>query len=142
MPLRFAMEGAGGENVSPPYRWSDAPEATASFVLVVIDAHPVAHGWVHWAVADVPAGESVLPEGASGRAMPSGSVELENTFGFAGWGGPQPPRGTGAHDYRATVYALDTAVLGVRAGSSAADLMRAMEGHVLATASVSGLFER
>lgn len=136
------MRAAGGENISPPYEWRNAPEGTRSFALVVVDEHPMANGWVHWAVFALPAETRRLAAGASGSSMPAGAVELRSTFGSRGWGGPEPPPGSGRHEYKATLYALDITDPGVATDASAAELLRAIEGRVLGQASVSGFFSR
>jgi hypothetical protein len=145
IPLRHARRGVrGGANLSLPVQWSGVPPGTASFVLTVVDLHPIARRWLHWAVIDLPAGVTELPEGASGRArlMPSGAIELVNTFGEPGYGGPQPPRGSGTHEYAITLTALSRPTLELIAGATLQDVERAMRGSVLASASLSGWFEQ
>ena len=144
MPARFAGTGvAGGMNASPPLSWDDPPAGALSFALAVIDVHPVAHHWVHWLVADISGDVRGLAERASlTPAMPPGSLELASTFGRSGYGGPQPPAGTGPHDYVATLYALDVSRLGAHADSSWEDVQTAMAGHVLGTATLVGRFGR
>ena len=80
IPLSYVMPGAGGQNVSVPLSWSGAPAYTQSFVLAMVDPHPVANNWVHWLVIDLPKDSTSLPEGASGRTMPPGTQELKNSF--------------------------------------------------------------
>jgi len=144
IPARFAMRAVpGGQNVSIPYSWSSAPHGTRSFALTLVDTAPVAHDWVHWMVVDIPSDAASVPEGASKTsAMPDGAGELRNSFGSAGYGGPQPPPGTGQHPYVATLYALDVAKLGLSADSSLAQFNSAVAGHVLATATCTGTFGR
>jgi phosphatidylethanolamine-binding protein (PEBP) family uncharacterized protein len=50
--------------------------------------------------------------------------------------------GSGAHDYEVTVYAVDVAHLGVGPDSTLDHVRSAMAGHVLARASMVGLFGR
>ena len=38
--------------------------------------------------------------------MPKESVELLNSFGKKGWGGPQPPKNSGVHKYIFKIFAL------------------------------------
>lgn len=144
MPPRFAMRAVpGGQNISIPYVWRGAPPGTRSFALALVDMAPVARNWVHWLVTDLPADSSALREAASGTsAMPLGAVELRNTIGSVGYGGPQPPIGTGAHPYVATLYALDVDKLAVSASATREDVLRAMDGHVLAVATCTGRFGR
>lgn len=131
-----------GSDLSPQLAWEGAPEGTRSFALACVDRSPVAHGWVHWLVVGIPADAAALPEGASGSAMPHGSRELVNGFGTRGWGGPQPPPGTGAHVYEFTVYALDVADPRVADGGGIGDVLSAVRAHVLTTGVLNGTFER
>jgi Raf kinase inhibitor-like YbhB/YbcL family protein len=144
IPARFANSGvAGGRNVSVPLAWNGEPQGTRSFVVAMIDHHPVAHGWVHWLVVDVPASVHALPEGASGTfAMPSQASELPTSYGEPGYGGPQPPAGSGEHDYVTTVFALDTEHLPVGASARWEAVEDAMRGHVLGSATLTGRFGR
>jgi Raf kinase inhibitor-like YbhB/YbcL family protein len=58
-------------------------------------------------VINIPATIHELPLDASNKKMPSGCIEINNSFGFKGYGGPQPPDGTGTHPYIFSVYALN-----------------------------------
>ncbi|MDR3570513.1 MAG: YbhB/YbcL family Raf kinase inhibitor-like protein [Syntrophobacteraceae bacterium] len=140
IPARYARPAAGGANVSLPLTWSGAPPGTKSFALSIVDHHPVARMWVHWMVIDIPAGRMSLPEGASGGHMPPGSVELVNSFKDAGYGGPQPPRGSGPHPYVITVYALDVARLELKPDTTLAGFKEAIGKKVLGKASITGYF--
>lgn len=100
MPARFAMRAVdGGQNISPALSWKNAPAGTKSMAVTCIDIHPVAHKWVHWMVINIPVGCTGFPEGASPGKLPRGSKELDNSYGENGYGGPQPPKGSGVHNY-------------------------------------------
>lgn len=144
MPARFAtIQVGGGRGVSVPLEWGDEPAGTRSFLIEMVDHHPVARGWVHWLVADVPGSVHAIGEGASGTpAMPQGALELPNTGGRIGYGGMQPPIGSGVHDYEITVLALDVEHLGVNPGASLAEANAFAEGHVLDSAGMVGRFGR
>jgi Raf kinase inhibitor-like YbhB/YbcL family protein len=140
IPPRYATTRIpGGSNLSIPYEWRNAPAGTRSFALVLIDRAPVARNWVHWIVYDIPATATGLQEGASPSALPAGAKELTNTFGSSGYGGLQPPRGTGRHPYETTLYALDVSTLALGPTADLSALQRAMQGHVLGTATMTGL---
>ncbi len=124
-----------GEDASPPLAWSGAPKGTASFALVCDDPDAPRGTWVHWVLCDLPADAKGLPASASA------GVPGKNDFGELGWGGPAPPRGHGAHRYEFRLYALDRR-LGLAPGASKADLVRAMKGHVLAEAHLTGTYRR
>jgi len=142
IPAEFARPGAGGQNVSPPLKWSDAPEGTKSLALAVIDIHPVANNWTHWLVINIPGKTASIQEAASGKNMPPGAAEFKNSFRTPGWGGPQPPRGTGPHTYVFTIYALDTDKLDLRPDAKPADFEKAIKGKVLGEASTRGTYEQ
>ena len=74
--------------------------------------------------------------------MPAGAVELKNSFGQTGYGGPQPPRGSGEHPYVVTLYALSVEKLDMGASPSLAAFKKALEGKTLGSASVTGKYEQ
>ncbi len=142
IPAKYANTGVkGGDNVSPPISWENTPDGTKSFVVAMIDEHPIANNWVHWAVIDIPADIDSLEEGASGN-LPVGAKELNNTFGESGYGGPQPPAGSGAHDYVTTVYALNVDSIDLSGQVTASQLEDALQGKILSSAELTGTFER
>jgi Raf kinase inhibitor-like YbhB/YbcL family protein len=142
IPIKYVMPGAGGKNVSLPLSWSDVPAGTKSFALAIVDPHPVANNWVHWLVIDMPPETTALGEGASRSSMPTGAVELKNSFGDTGYGGPQPPKGSGDHPYLVTLYALNVAKLDLPFQTSLAAFKKALEGKILATCTITGKFGR
>jgi len=142
IPVPYVMPGAGGKNISLPLAWTDAPPGTKSFALSMVDPHPVARNWVHWLVINLPGDVHSLAEGASGRKMPPGAQEIISSFGDPGYGGPQPPGGTGDHPYVATIYALNVPQLDLSGGATLAAFQKALEGKVLASASITGYFGR
>jgi hypothetical protein len=142
IPIQCVMTAAGGKNLSLPLTWKNAPQGTKSFALSIVDPHPVAQNWVHWLVINIPASATSLEEGASGKRMPAGAVELKNSFGHTGYGGPQPPRGSGEHPYVVTLYALSVEKLDMGASPSLAAFKKALEGKTLGSASVTGKYEQ
>lgn len=120
----------------------DVPTETKSFALSIVDPHPVAQNWVHWFVIDIPRTATALPEGASMHSMPSGSKELYNSYGDLGYGGPQPPKSSGRHSYEITLYALNTEKLDLSQNATLAAFMKTIEEKVLASARVTGFYER
>ena len=141
VPERSIHTSVGGKNISPGFQWNDAPAGTKTFCFSIVDPHPVARNWVHWLVVNIPGATTELPEGASRRAMPAGTVELVNGYGESGYGGPAPPKGTGPHPYIATIYALSTSV-DASTISTLKQFQQALEGKILAHASLTGFFER
>jgi len=136
---RYGKRGemrSGVPVLSPPLVIENAPAGTAFFALVMKDPDSVplcGYAWVHWLAADIP--EADIPEDAS-RTI--GFVQGVNDFGAVGYGGPTPP--DRAHTYLITVWALDGA-LGLQEGFSEGDLIAAMEGHILAEASLEAVYD-
>jgi Raf kinase inhibitor-like YbhB/YbcL family protein len=142
IPLKYVMPGAGGENLSPPLQWEDVPADAKSFAVSCYDPHPVAKNWVHWLVVNIPEEVHALPEGASRKAIPSGAVELVNSFGFRGYGGPQPPPSTGEHPYVFTVYALKVEKVNLSGRLSIEEFEESLKPYMLDKASITGYFGR
>jgi Raf kinase inhibitor-like YbhB/YbcL family protein len=83
-----------------------------------------------------------IEEGASRNKMPLGSLELKNSFGDIGYGGPQPPKGTGDHPYVVTMYALNVEKLNLGANTTLSAFKKAVEGKVLGSATITGKYGR
>lgn len=142
IPIQYVMPGAGGKNISIPLSWKNVPPGTKSFALSVVDPHPVARNWVHWLVINLPPNLTTLDEGASRKRMPSGSVELKNSWGDIGYGGPEPPAGTGDHPYVITLYALKVEDLDLKPNTSLGAFKKAIEGKIIGSASITGKYGR
>lgn len=137
IPAEFTCDGDDG---SPPLTWTDAPDGTESFALIVDDPDAPGGTFVHWVAYDLPATASELPAGVPAETvLPEGGVHGENSWSRLGYGGPCPP--DGSHRYFFKLYALDRS-LGLRPGATKRELVEAMEGHVLGEARLVGRYER
>lgn len=133
-----------GRDVSPALSWRDLPAGTKSLVLIVDDPDapdPAAPKmtWVHWVLYDLPPAATGLPEAVAPGALPMGTREGRNDWGRTGWGGPCPPIGT--HRYFFKLYALDV-LLGELSPPTKAKLEKAMQGHILAQATLIGTYRK
>lgn len=144
IPVKFCRQQVtDGQNISPQFKWSSIPQGTKSFVLIIADHHPIASDWVHWLVVNIPPDVNTIPEGASKTdKMPARSKELINTFGFIGYDGPQPPKGSGKHNYDAVIYALNIPNINLSGKVSEAELLRKIEPYILDSAQLTGYFGR
>ena len=138
IPRRYTCEG---DDVPPPLGWDGAPNGTRSFVLIVDDPDapdPAAPRmtYVHWVLYNIPALVRALPEG---EPIPAGTRQGTNDWKRTGYGGPCPP--IGRHRYFHKLYALDV-VLDDLGHPTKADVERAMDGHVLASAELIGTYQK
>jgi Raf kinase inhibitor-like YbhB/YbcL family protein len=140
IPKKYTCEGA---DVSPALSWSDAPENTKSFALIVDDPdapdpkNPKTT-WVHWVLYDIPASATSLPENVS--QLPSGTQQGVNDWKKTGYGGPCPP--VGRHRYFFKLYALDKTFAGELGKPTKQQLVDAIEGHVLKQATLIGTYQK
>ena len=142
---------AYGDNVSIDLSWADLPEGTQQLALICDDPIVVEIGmmeqpFVHWVMYNIPASASGLPAGLPSDATLEmdgleGAVNGLNGLRRPGYFGPRPPANGQLHAYHFRVYALDDA-LNLEPGLGKAELLDAMEGHVLATGMLMGHYER
>jgi hypothetical protein len=137
IPKKYTCDG---EDVSPPIEWSGIPDGTNSVALICDDPDAPMGTWVHWFIFNMPPDTRSLPEGA-GREKVSvnGAVIGINDSREIGYGGPCPP--SGVHRYYFRIYALDK-TLDLKQGAAKKDLLKAMEGHILARGELMGKYKR
>ena len=140
MAIKYTCEG---DDVSPALEWSGVPEGAKSLALIVDDPDapdPEAPRmvYVHWVLYDIPPSTTGVPEGVKTAQLPKGARGGKNDFGNTGYGGPCPP--IGRHRYFFKLYALDTTLGDLGAGSKA-DVEAAMRGHVLEHAELVGTYQ-
>jgi Raf kinase inhibitor-like YbhB/YbcL family protein len=151
IPVKFSQAAEGvapGEGLSPAMTWTNTPPGTQSFVLHMHDLdvarNKTTDDQAHWVVWNIPATATGLPEGVpKGAQLADGSHQISATG--------QMYRGPGAaatgplHHYMFEIYALDTK-LDVTPVADAfetrANVMKAMQGHILGKAVYGGLFKR
>ena len=147
IPTQYTCDGA---NISPALAWSDAPDNTQSFALIVDDPDVSAIAsakedapakvWVHWILFNIPSTVEYILEnqGTGGKevAFLQGATDFN---GLRGWGGPCPPSGN--HHYHFTLYALDT-FLDLPAGATKEQILEAMHGHILEQTTLIGTYQR
>ena len=142
-------QAAGPTAPSPALNWSQVPEGTQSFVLLMHDPEPVlAKGSkmdiTHWLIWNIPATSTGLAEGVAAGELPDGSRQVSlRSNAYMGPGAPPGPY----HHYTFELYALDTK-LDVpqgepqQASETRNAVVNAMDGHVLGKAVLVGRFHR
>ncbi len=138
IPAKYTCDG---NDVSPPLQWTNAPANTRCFALIADDPDAPVGTWVHWVLYDLPADSSALPENVAKTQNITGNAKQGvNDFRRLGYGGPCPPPGK-PHRYFFKLYALDR-VLDLKPAVTKKDLLKAMEGHVLAEGQLMGTYQR
>lgn len=126
---------------SPPLEWSAAPTNTQSVAILCDDPDAPAGDWVHWVLFNLAPDVRSLPENIARNAqLPGDAIQGLNDYDRAGYDGPCPPSGQ-THRYVFKVYALDTR-LDLDATARKNDLLKAMNGHILAQGSLWGTYAR
>jgi Raf kinase inhibitor-like YbhB/YbcL family protein len=135
VPQKYA--GRGG--VQPAFKFSNAPQGTLSYAIVFHDVDVALQGStndvLHWVAWNIPASANGIPEGK----LPDGAMQGNNITGQPGYMGPGAPAGPRYHHYVFELYALN-AMLDLPASASRDDLIKAMQGKVVAKAAYVGRY--
>lgn len=129
MPVKFTYDG---EDINPSLRIENLPEGTKSLALIVDDPDAPMKTWVHWVVYDIPLINRIDEDSIPGK-------QGINDSGAKDYHGPCPPSGT--HRYYFKIYALNK-ILALNDGISKMDLEKAMQGSILSSAELVGLYNR
>ena len=163
-------DGRGGKRyqhaVSPPLQWPGAPKITQAYVLLMADHSipklaettgktipktvPRETGY-HWVLINIPVKYHHLPAGVGTSDIGQMQYGIEGINYFSrighaivgGYGGPCPPLNDAViHQYVFTLYAIDEPDLSLSAngGFTGRDVIKALRGHVLATAVLVGKY--
>jgi Raf kinase inhibitor-like YbhB/YbcL family protein len=130
-----------GDNKSPALSWSGLPAEAKTLALIVRDPDAPMGSYVHWVLYNLPANLTGLPAAVPATpTIPQGGEQGVNGSGRSGYQGPCPPPGP-AHHYHFRLYALDRK-LNLAAGANADEVERAMNGHVISSTDLVGVFAR
>ena len=102
-----------------------------SLAVIVDDPDAPSAVFTHWLIWNIPP-INVIPGAITKKATinePFIAMQGTNDFGEIGYSGPCPPSGK-PHRYFFRVFGLDR-MLDLPAGAFAADLKKAMKGHVI-----------
>ncbi len=129
IPSKYTCQG---DDVNPQLNIEGIPSEAKSLVLIVDDPDAPGGMWVHWVVWNIPVVFRIEEDSVPGE-------QGLNDFGKQDYGGPCPPSGT--HRYMFKIYALDT-TLELDNDSDKKDVERAMQGHILTQAKLTGLYSK
>lgn len=130
IPAKYTCDG---DDVNPPLHIENVPAGTKSLALIVEDPDAPSGLWTHWAVWNINPNQREISE----NSVPRESVAGKNDFHRNSYGGPCPP--SGSHRYFFKIFALDC-VLGLAGSEGRENLEKAMDQHVLAQASLVGVY--
>ena len=119
-------------NEAPPLAINGIPDGTKSLALIMDDPdamEPAGKVWVHWVVWNIDPTTTEL-ENLTEEGM--------TDFGEEGYGGPAPP--DKRHTYVFKLYALDCNLDAFPYNETKADVEKAMEGHIIEQATLTGTY--
>ena len=130
IPARYSCKG---DNTSPPLAIAGVPAAAKSLALIMHDPDAPSGDYVHWVVWNMPPSTTEI----AASSLPAGAEQGPNTSGRNAYMGPCPPSGT--HRYIFELYALSEK-LQLAPSTGREQLVAAMDGRILAKATLTGLF--
>jgi Raf kinase inhibitor-like YbhB/YbcL family protein len=132
IPPRFTCEGSGS---SPNLRIAMVPRNAQSLVMIMDDPDAPKGTFTHWLVWNISPDATEF----STDSVPAGVVQGTNDAGKTGYFPPCPP--SGQHRYYFRVFALAKPIK-LPPSARRADVDKAIEGIVLAEATLMGRFGR
>ncbi len=144
IPNRFTQ--AAPNFVSPELKWTNVPSGVVSFVLIFHDAegalNKTTEDVLHWMAFNIPGTVRELPEAVpADPKLPDGTIQAKNRRGNVGFLGPGMGPAGPYHHYTFELFALDTK-LDLGPDATRADVLKAIDGHILAKAVLVGRFHR
>ena len=151
IPKEYTCDGS---DRSPPLEWSGVPQSARALALICDDPDAPMGTWSHWVIIGMPAAAKGIKAGVPPEMQPVQSqvemagdasskfmvIQGKNDFGKFGYGGPCPPSGT--HRYIFRLYALDSPVSWSNTPPNRAELLKAIQGHILAEGRLVGKYAR
>ena len=131
---------------SPKLEWTNVPDGTQAFTLIFHDPDGAPNknpeDVLHWMAFNIPGTAREMAGGmAEGASAPNGMTQAKNLKGAPGYMGPGNAAINPYHHYTFELYALDTK-LSLGADATRAEVLKAMESHVIGKAVLSGRFKR
>jgi len=127
---------AGPASPSPRLEWTNVPMGTQTFALLLHDPDVALQKKMddvtHWMLFNIPGTAKGLPGGVPADAkLADGTIQIKNTRNAVGYMGPGAGAAGPYHHYTFELFALDTK-LDLGPDATRADVVKAMDGHILA----------
>ena len=123
-----------GENISPPLAWSNPPEGTKSYALLLFDPEGRAPAGVsHMVIYGIPADVKGFAEGELSKPSEK-FVGGKSLMGLGTYFGPGTPPNTDWHHYTFTLVATDLDPKALQPGMTREELANALKDHVKGSA--------
>jgi Raf kinase inhibitor-like YbhB/YbcL family protein len=130
-----------GDNVSPALSWSNPPEGTKSFAILVFDIDGRPPGGVsHWVAYGIPASVTGFAEGEVSKQTDK-FVGGQSLMKLPHYFGPCTPPGP-PHHYIFTLYATDLEPSALKEGMTRDEAIKALDGHTKGATSLVGIFSK
>jgi Raf kinase inhibitor-like YbhB/YbcL family protein len=144
IPAKFTQSDP--KPISPRLQWTNVPANTASFALIMHDPDVAVQKKIddvlHWLVFNIPGPARELAEGVPPDAkLADGTIQAKNQGGVVGYRGPGAPAAGPHHHYTIELFALDT-TLDLGPDATRADVLKAIDGHIVGKGVVMGRFHR
>ncbi len=133
LPVKYSRDGKG---INPPLIFENVPANAKSIVLIMDDPDAPSGTFDHWLIFNVSPKTKEIKE----DSFPAGALTGKNTAGTTRYVSPSPPPGK-PHRYVFKLYALDIP-LPLKEGADKYQIEKAMEGHIISQASLTGLYKR
>jgi Raf kinase inhibitor-like YbhB/YbcL family protein len=130
-----------GENVSPALSWSNPPEGTKSFAILMLDIDGRPPGGVsHWVAYGIPASVTGFAEGEVSKQTDK-FVGGQSLMKLPHYFGPCTPPGP-PHHYIFTLMATDLEPSALKEGMTRDEVIKALDGHAKGATSLVGIFSK
>ena len=130
-----------GENVSPALSWSNPPEGTKSYAILMFDIDGRPPGGVsHWVAYGIPASVTGFAEGEVSKQTDK-FVGGQSLMKLPHYFGPCTPPGP-PHHYIFTLMATDLEPAALKEGMTRDEVIKALDGHAKGATSLVGIFSK
>ncbi|MFH0711511.1 MAG: YbhB/YbcL family Raf kinase inhibitor-like protein [archaeon] len=137
IPIKYTADGT---NINPELNITKIPENTKSLILIMDDpdAQKVCgFTWIHWVLFNIPVNSNQLTIQKNSISGTPG----ESTYKKPEYNGPNPPAGSGTHNYNFKIYALDKK-LELPEMTPLPRIIEAMKNHIVAESILTGKYSR